>query len=95
MEQTRVTTLYLRRHPRYAHTFAIFGDPETTLAAQLEHVPFGARVRIVVTAFRADPPNTYSYKWYALHPDIQWEWSGHLNAWSYEIAAKHKNGLCS
>jgi hypothetical protein len=95
MEQTpRVITLWLRRHPKYEHTFAIFGDPETTLAAQLERVPFGARVRLVVTPFGADPPSSYSYAWYGLRPDIRWEWSGHLNAWGYELAAKHQNGVC-
>jgi hypothetical protein len=95
MENTRVISLYLRRHPRYEHTFAIFGDPDAQIVSQLDRIPFGSRVRLVVTPFGADPPWSYSYAWYVLRPDIRWEWSGHLNAWGYELAAKHKNGVCS
>lgn len=84
MDATQIITLYLRRHPRYVHTLAVFGDPDDNIAAQLEWVPFGARVRLVVTPFGADPPMTYNYAW-----------SGHLNAWGYELAAKQKNGAWS
>lgn len=95
MEPTQVITLYLRRHPRYVHTLEICGDPDANIVAQLDRVPFGARVRLVVTPFGVDAPVTYSYSWYRLRPDIRWEWSGHLNAWIYELAAKHKNGAWS
>jgi hypothetical protein len=83
--------MYLRNHPEYVHTLEIFGDPEDVILSLLDRVPFGGSVRLVVTAKGADHPLTYDYAWYRLRPDIRWEWTGHRNAWIYELVAKLKN----
>lgn len=91
MEQTRVKTIYVRRHPVTPLQTAVFGDPENVILASLDLIPFGATVVLVFPANQADHPLDYHYRWYGLRPDVRWIFAGHLNAWIYELVAKLKN----
>lgn len=95
MEQTRITRLYVRRHPVTALQTAVLGDPEGVIMTSLDKIPFGATVELVFPATEADHPLDYHYQWYGLRRDIRWIFAGHLNAWIYELVAKLKNGAWS
>jgi hypothetical protein len=89
MEQNRVT-VPLWNHPKCSRVAASFGDPEQHVRAVIAPLAPGSQVCLLVKRHGADEPFSYNYDWLHERPDLEFTFSGHLNAQMWAIAAEAK-----